>query len=245
MKTLNSLAAVLTRHNHKKLKLILAKYSLKAKVGKMNSTIKNIEADKGLDEFKKEFSSFHKQFYRKESLAEKHLQLVVSEVKVDNYSFDKMIELIQEISKSESESGRPIKVDIQKDLSKEITKKIRLNLNGVPLKKLIGYTCQQLDISYRLDGDTLYFSKEPYLDLSSVFYPMSAQMLEYIEDDGMVPNCIKFLKDLGVGFDPGARAKFPKRTMGYIITNTDENHMKIKEVFDFLNTVKSRDPFAE
>lgn len=251
LKALNSLAVVLSHHNHKKLDLVLSRYSLKAKFDKMNKIINNNALDKeGLDEFKKEFSSLYKQSYRKEliegkSLSESPFQRVVPKVKVENYSLEQIAELIQDISKSLSENGKPVEVNISKDFYKEVTGRVSLNLNEVPLEKMIEYACKQLELSYHLEKGTVYLHQGAWYNYSTVLYPISAQLLVFFQKETIGQDYTSALKSLGIEFGPGSRIKFPKTQMALVITASEESHKKIKEVFDFLNSVKSRDPFDE
>lgn len=250
LKSLNSLAVVLTHHNHTKLQKVLVKYSLRNKLKKLSETIQNVGVDKAkIEAFTKDFLDLNKQFNRPglkkvNPILEEQLSLIIPRVKVANSTLKEVVVKVQELSKKLSENGQEIKLGIPTDFASEIQGKVNLDLKWVSLKKFIYYACQQLDIKYYFEEDTVYFGWQQF-NLSTELYPISAQVLEYMDKNSLDPNYTRILKSIGIEFGLGSRIKFPKTRMALVITNSKESHRKIKEFFDFLYDVKVRSPFLE
>lgn len=123
---------------------------------------------------------------------------------------------------------------------------INLDADNMPVGELIKYICQQLSLRYKVEEHAIIIGDSAdFQTLETNFYTISAGLLEIIETkstdgglDGLdageeASEGSKFqsyFSDMGISFPPGAKIKFVAGAMRLVVTNTPDNHERLKEV---------------
>ena len=115
-----------------------------------------------------------------------------------------------------------------KSTEKGLGKVINLDADDMPAAEVIKYVCDQLGIVYRLEEYAVILTDQHYWgELETRFYAVSDAFVEASRVYGEI-NFERAFKKIGMTFPPGAKIKYVESANRLVMTNADENHVKLQ-----------------
>jgi hypothetical protein len=167
----------------------------------------------------------------KEKITEK-LKIVIPKVRFENRDLDFAADFLKRISRDLDADGVGINIIILVKKKKgEKEKLINLDADNITVAEFIKYVCDQLDLEYVVEKNAVLIGNDARLSkLETKFYILPSSMVGIVAGNGKA-DFTDFFKKLGIKFPPGAKMVHVKKVSRLVVTNTAEEHKKIRKIF--------------
>jgi len=103
----------------------------------------------------------------------------------------------------------------------ETAKRVNLEADNIPLRDLLRYTCDSLELKYRVEAGQLIIREAVGRELETRFYRISQVLLDTVNADGRWKGQFgRYFRELGVVEVKGAKMKYLTSAMRLVVTDT-------------------------
>lgn len=163
------------------------------------------------------------------SAIEEKLKIVIPKVKFKDHSVADAVAFIIKMSRQQDVDKKGINIVLLKDATASKAK-INLDADNIPVAEIIKYICLQAKLSYKVEAFAVVLGKKGVAgQLDTKFYLANAKLIGII-DESYKGNMKTFLEQVGVRFPPGSKCTLVRSMNRLVITNSKEEHEKLKKL---------------
>ncbi len=164
-----------------------------------------------------------------ENAIEAKLKIVIPKVKFQDQSVSDAFSIVTKMSREQDPDKKGVNIVVLGD-AKNTETKINLDANDLPVAAVIKYICDQAKLEYRVDKYAVVIgNKGAARQLDTKFYLANAKLIGIV-DEQFKGDLKVFLEAFGVKFPPGAKATIVRNMNRLVITNSKNEHDKLKKL---------------
>lgn len=164
-----------------------------------------------------------------ENAIDSKLKIVIPKVKFQDQSVTDTFAIITKMSREQDPDKKGVNIVVLGD-AKNTQTKITLEADDLPVAAIIKYVCDQAKLEYRVDKYAIVIGNKGAAEqLATKFYLANAKMIGIV-DEQFKGDFKVFLEAFGVKFPPGAKATIIRNMNRLVITNSLDEHEKLKKL---------------
>ncbi len=164
---------------------------------------------------------------------DKKLRIVIPKVRFENRDITFVEDFLKRVTRDLTNDGQGVNIIIRLDRN---VPKINIDANNMCVKDLIKYLAEQLGVDYRISEHAIVFEHRKSL-FTKKTYKVNTAFIKMINNNGEL-SVIKWFEKMGITFQAETSWDLDKEKLEFEMSNTIENHQKLKRLIDASAKVK-------